>query len=167
MRSIPHRCAGPVRWVAVLGLSLGLGLAACSGAHEQHRGALPPAPVQVAPTTDVPALLGASIDEVRRRLGPAQPLPGRFTASQASMLFYAGQGPADSVTTFRTGGLLVLASYNAHSRRVRDFLLLGHHEDSLMGRARLHTSAANYLVMPVFYDNRSFRLLGLRVIPVK
>jgi hypothetical protein len=60
-----------------------------------------------------------------------------------------------------------VASYNARSRQVRDLLLLGHHEDSLMGRAHLRPNAATYLVMPVFRDNRSFRLLGLRVIPTK
>jgi hypothetical protein len=159
-------CSGPVRWVAALGISLGaLG---CSGAHEQHRVPLPPAEhVQVAPTTDVPALLGISIDGLRQRLGTPQPLPKRFATSEASRLLYTSQGRLDSLMVFRTGGLVVLASFNIHSRQVRDLLLLGRHEDSLMGRARLQPNAANYLVMPVFHDNRSFRLLGLRIIPTK
>jgi hypothetical protein len=139
----------------------------CSGSHEQHRVSPPLGLVQVAPTADVPALLGMSIDGLRQRLGPPQPLPAQFTTSQASTLLFASRGQFDSLATFRTGGLLVLASYDAHSRRVRDLLLLGHHEDSLMGRAHLRPNAAEYLVMPVFRDNRSFRLLGMRVIPTK
>ncbi|TVT42795.1 hypothetical protein FNT36_01495 [Hymenobacter setariae] len=154
---------GPVRWVAVL--SSGLGLLSCSGSHEPPR--MPPqvGHVQVAPTTDVPALLGLSIDTLRQRLGPPQPLPRQFTTSQASALLYTSRGRRDSLLAFRTGGLLMLATYNTQSRRVRDFLLLGHHEDSLMGRAHLRAGAGSYLVMPVFRDSRSFRLLGLRVIP--
>jgi hypothetical protein len=71
------------------------------------------------------------------------------------------------VTTFRTGGLTLVASYNARSREVRDLLLLGHHEDSLMGRAHLQANTPSYLVMPVFYNGNAYRLLGLRVIPAK
>jgi hypothetical protein len=167
MRCFSHRnCSGPLRWAAVLSMSLGL--LACSGSHEPRRMSPSPAGhVHVAPTTNVPALLGISIDELRQRLGPPQPLPAQFTSSEASALLYTSRGRLDSLLAFRTGGLLLLATYNAQSRRVRDFLLLGHHEDSLMGRARLRPSAGNYLLMPVFGDSHSFRLLGLRVIPTK
>lgn len=167
MHCLPHRaCFGPLRWAIALGI--GLGLPGCSGSHEPSR--VMPAQVghvQVAPTTNVPALLGNSIDELRQRLGPPQPLPAQFATSEASFLLYTSRDRLDSLAVFRTGGLLLLATYDAHSRRVRDFLLLGHHEDSLMGRAHLRSGAANYLIMPVFQDVRSFRLLGLRVIPTK
>ena len=156
----------PVRWVVALGTSLAM--LGCSGAHEPHRMSPPPVRhVQVAPTADVPALLGVSIDGLRQRLGPAQPLPDQLATSAASSLRPTSPGQFDSLAAFRTGGLLVLASYDAHSRQVRDLLLLGHHEDSLMGRAHLRANAATYLVMPVFQDTRSFRLLGLRVIPTR
>lgn len=151
------------RLAAVGGSAVLLG---CSGSHESRRVPPPEAGhVHVAPTADVPALLGLSIDGLGQRLGPSVPLPQRFLSSEASRLIYAAGGQLDSLKTFRTGGLLVLATYNAHSRQVRDLLLLGHHEDSLMGRARLRTSSPNYLVMPVFRDNHSFQLLGLRIIP--
>jgi hypothetical protein len=167
MRCLPRRgCLGAVRWVAALGISLGI--LSCSGSHEPRR--VPPPHVghiQVAATTDVPALLGISIDGLRQRLGPVQPLPDRFTSSEANALLHDTRGRLDSLVVFRTGGLLMLTTYDARSRRVRDFLLLGHHEDSLMGRAHLRSGAANYLIMPVFQDSRSFRLLGLRVIPIK
>jgi len=167
MRSFPRRgCPGPVRWVAALGI--GLGLLGCSGSHEPPRVPLPRVGhAQVAATTDVPALLGISIDGLRQRIGPPQPLPNQLITGVARTLLYSSQGQLDSLMVFRTGGLLMLATYNAHSRQVRDYLLLGHHEDSLMGRAHLRSSAANYLIMPVFQDNHSFRLLGLRVIPTK
>jgi hypothetical protein len=167
MYCLPHRRrAGVVRWVAAC--SIGLNVLGCSGSHESRR--VPPSlvgHVRVAPTADVPALLGISIDELQQRLGPPQPLPGHFMASEVGVLLHASQGRLDSLVAFRTGGLQVLATYNTHSRQVRDLLLLGHHEDSLMGRARLRSNTADYLVMPVFRDNRSFRLLGLRVIPAK
>lgn len=143
----------------------GLLLAGCSGAHEsRHVPAADIVHAQVAPTTDVPALVGASIDGLRQRLGASVPLPTGHPGAATAALQGAA-GAADSVATFRTGGLVLLASYDAHSRRVHDLLLLGHHEDSLMGRARLRPNAASYLVMPVFYTGNSFRLFGLRVIP--
>jgi hypothetical protein len=167
MRCLLHRqCFGSVRWIAALGI--GLGVLGCSGSHESRRTPLSPVEhVQVAPTVNVPALLGISIDGLRQRIGPPQPLPSQFTTSEAGALLYTSRGRLDSLLAFRTGGLLVLATYNTHSRQVRDLLLLGHHEDSLMGRARLRSNTSDYLVMPVFRDSRSFRLLGLRVIPAK
>jgi hypothetical protein len=152
----------PGRWAAALGTG-GL-LAACSGSHEsRHVAATGSMQLQVAPTADVPALLGASIDDLHRRLGAMQPLPAALAAALPGSRLVL----TDSVTTFRTGGLTLVASYDARSREVRDLLLLGHHEDSLMGRAHLQANAANYLVMPVFYKGNSFRLLGLRVIATK
>lgn len=142
-------------WGAVATASLLL--ASCSGSHEPRRVPVVGA-AQVAPTADVPALLDQSIDGLRRQLGAAQPLPAGLPTERASL------SASDSLATFRTGGLTVVASYDARSRQVRDLLLLGHHEDSLMGRASLRVNAANYLIMPVFYPGSSSRLLGLRVI---
>ncbi len=152
----------PGRRHAVLGA--GVLLAACSRTHEpRHVAANDIVRTQVAPTADVPALLGVSIDGLHQRLGQARPLPAALAASMPESRLAL----PDSVTTFRTGGLTVVASYNARSREVRDLLLLGHHEDSLMGRARLQANAPNYLVMPVFYNGDAYRLLGLRVIATK
>jgi len=162
MRSPGNSVGRLGQWATIFGACLLL--AACSGAHEsRHVANGSSTQVQVTPTTDVPALLGASIDGLRQRLGATMPLP----ATLANALPEARLALQDSVTTFRTGGLTLVASYNARSRQVRDLLLLGHHEDSLMARARLRTNAPNYLVMPVFYAGSSFRLLGLRVIATK
>ncbi|RZK23068.1 MAG: hypothetical protein EOO56_06345 [Hymenobacter sp.] len=162
MHLAPNASSG-VGWRRVAG-SLGLLLAGCSGGREPHHApATSLAHAQIAPTTDVPALLGASIDGLRQRLGASQPLP----AATVAALPETALSLADSVATFRTGGLTLVASYDARSGQVRDLLLLGHHEDSLMGRAHLRANAPNYLVMPVFYAGKSFRLLGLRVIATK
>lgn len=145
------------RATASLAAGSWLALSACSGTHEP---AQTPAASQprgsIAPTTNVPALVGASIDGLRRRLGPTQPLPAGFGDPVMA---------PDSVLAFRTGGLLLLASYDARTRQVRDLLLLGRHEDSLMARATLRTSSPSYLVLPVFRTGSANHLLGLRVIP--
>ena len=140
-------------------------LIGCSGSYEPYHGPVARArAMRIIPTTDVPALLGASIDGLRQRLGPMQPLPATLRPSDVDILLSASKDRADSVVAFRTGGLTMIASFDVRSRQVRDLLLLGHHEDSLMGRARLHTGAADYLVLPVFYAGTSYRLMGLRVI---
>ncbi|MGI4835754.1 MAG: hypothetical protein ACRYFK_20040 [Janthinobacterium lividum] len=139
----------------------------CSGAHEPvQRGPettrLRP---EIKPTANVPALLGKSIEELRRRLGAAQPLPLIFT--DLTLYDNLAPQPTDSVLVFRTGGLLLAASYNTRSRRVNDLLLLGRHEDSLMHRATLRADAPGYLILPLFYPKRPGALLGLRVIPAE
>lgn len=149
------------RWLLGAGLALGAG--ACSGAHEPAQRS--PETTQpravIKPTADVPALLGHSIDELRRRLGPAQELPAAFGRIRQDSSPY----PSDSAVMFRTGGLQLIASYDIRTRVISDLLLLGRHEDSLMHRAALRADARNYLVLPVFQANRPGLLLGLRVIP--
>jgi hypothetical protein len=151
------RCARS-SWQLALAL-VSLLLADCSSSHEPPHGpALGPAHGLVAPTTDVPALLGKSIDGLRQQLGAQQPLPAGLTAIDTST------NSPDSLAAFQTGGLTLIASYDARSRQVRDLLLLGSHEDSLMGRANLRTNATDYLIMPVFYGRNSHRLKGLRIV---
>ncbi len=143
-----------------------LALSACSGAHEPVHAPTASRPRGIiTPTANVPALVGASIDALRRRLGPAYPLPPGF--DDPIMAAADNAAAPDSVAAFRTGGLLLVANYNAHTRQVRDLLLLGQHEDSLLAKAALQTSNANYLVLPVFQAGSANRLLGLRVIATK
>ncbi len=151
-------------WSAVAAGAL---LAGCSGAHEpphMHMSGSSAGHASIAPTTDVPALLGVTIDGLRRQLGTPRPLPPGIQRYEATGVLL---GTPDSIATFQTGGLLVIANYDAHSRQVRDLLLLGHHEDSLMARASLRANATTYLVMPVFHKGSPYRLLGLRVIATK
>jgi hypothetical protein len=148
--------------VLLLGSSL---LEACSGAHEPTH-TTTTAHAGVAPTANVPALVGLSIDDLHSRLGSSQPLPVGF-ASTAAVVSAANElTKQDSLLSFKTGGLTLVANYNAHTRQVHELLLLGHHEDSLMARATLRASANGYLVLPVFANNRPNYLLGLRIIPL-
>ena len=159
---------GAARWrLGGLLLAIG-GLAGCSGAHEPVQVASNPTPPAAAPTTNVPALLGLSIDSLHRRLGPVQPLPGNL-GSLANLFGRSTTGSAgqDSLASFRTGGLTLIASYSARTRQVSDLLVLGNREDSLVARAALHANASNYLLLPVFRPDQPGRLLGLRVISLQ
>jgi len=150
------------RWAAALLAVTGWWLAGCSGAHEptQVVGATPRA--VVAPTTNVPALLGHSIDELRGRLDTtAHPLPAGYLS-----LLSDGLASTDSLQGFRTGGLQLVATYNVTTRQVRDLLILGSREDSLMGRASLRSSARRYVILPVFRPGTPDKLLGLRVLAI-
>ena len=140
-----------------------LAMAACSRTHEKAH--VPDtAHGIITPTTNVPALLDASIDGLRQRLGPPQALP-----APVRQAFAANKNlvTADSMTAFRTGGLTLIANYDASTRQVHDLLLLGHHEDSLMGRASLRANAGNYILLPVFRDGQASQLMGLRVVAVE
>ena len=151
-----------ITWLLLAGSSW---LAGCSGAHEPGQVATTPLRMGMsAPTTNVPALLGVSIDGLYKRLGPAQPLPSGFTNQVEVFERDINSDQQDSVTSFRTGGLTLVASYDARTRRVRDLLLLGRREDSLMAKSALRTNASNYLVLPVFRANKPSHLIGLRVV---
>ena len=141
----------------------GAGLANCSGAHEPAQRSTEPARTlaETKPTANVPALLGKSIDDLRKQLGPDQQLPAGLHGSQEYLTPYA----TDSATMFRLGGLQLIASYDIRTRRISDLLLLGRYEDSLLHRATLRVDADSYLVLPVFQANKPGVLLGLRVIP--
>lgn len=135
----------------------------CSGSHEPAQTSPTPRS-SIAPAANVPALLGKSIDGLRSKLGAAQALPPSYSDPLTAIITASPTGRTDSLLAFRTGGLTLVASYDARTRQVRDLLVLGRHEDSLMARASLQADARNYLVMPVFSANRRNHLLGLRVI---
>jgi hypothetical protein len=138
-------------------------LSACSGTHEPTQTS-PTAHARVAATTNVQALVGMSIDGLHSRLGSMQPQPANLSEPMQAWREASGLAPHDSLATFKTGGLTLIASYKARTRQVHDLLLLGHHEDSLMARAALRTNASTYLVLPVFASNRPNYLLGLRIV---
>jgi len=141
-------------------------VAGCSGSHEPAQTSPTPPRSSVAPTANVPALLGKSIDGLHRKLGAAQALPPNYSDPLSAIITASPTGKTDSLSAFRIGGLTLVASYDARTRQVRDLLVLGQHEDSLMAQASLQAGARNYLIMPVFYANRHNHLLGLRVISI-
>ncbi|GAB3635835.1 hypothetical protein GCM10027422_14250 [Hymenobacter arcticus] len=155
-----------VNYLAGLLLAGSSWLAGCSGTHESGQAAAPPASHlgAIAPVTNVPALLGVSIDGLSKRLGPAQALPSGFANPLQVLTGTPGANRQDSLTSFRMGGLTLLASYDARTRQVSDLLLLGHREDSLMAQGSLRANARDYLVLPVFRANKPGHLIGLRVV---
>ncbi|RZK87583.1 MAG: hypothetical protein EOO62_39000 [Hymenobacter sp.] len=144
---------------AVFVAATGWGLAGCSGAHEPTQVVGATTHAAITPTANVPVLLGLSIDELRSSLGTAHALPTQYLDPLST-----GVASTDSLLAFRTGGLQLVATYNARTRQVRDLLVLGQQEDSIMGQASLRSSARGYLVMPVFRPDSPNRLLGLRVL---
>lgn len=141
-------------------------LASCSGTHEQAQVVATAARTSAA-TTNVPMLLGLSIDELQQRLGAAHQPPASLTDPNGALMGQQEQAMQDSVVTFQTGGLTLAASYDPRTRQVRDLLVLGHHEDSLMAKAALRSNSPNYLVLPVFRVNEPNSLLGLRIVATK
>lgn len=153
---------------ALVGYLAGLLLAGCSGTHESGQAAVRPTPRLAAPpATNVPALVGMSIDKLSERLGPSQHLPPDLANSLEGVVSAANLNRQDSLASFRTGGLTLLASYDVRTRQVRDLLLLGQREDSLMAQGTLRASARDYLVLPIFRVNKPGRLVGLRIIALK
>jgi len=150
----------PARWLLLAASSW---LAACSGAHESTQG-VTAAHARAAATTNVPALVGMSIDDLHRRLGSSQEAPASLTDPNGPLAGQDEQAMQDSVVTFQAGGLTLVASYDIHTRQVRDLLLLGQHEDSLMAKATLRPNAGSYLVLPVFRVDKPNSLLGLRIV---
>jgi len=150
----------PARWLLLVASSW---LAACSGAHESAQ-MVAAAHAGAAATTNVPALVGMSIDDLHRRLGAAQEPPASLTDPNGPLTGQSERAMQDSVVTFQTGGLTLVASYDAQTRQVRDLLLLGQHEDSLMAKGTLRANASNYLVLPVFRVDKPNSLLGLRIV---
>jgi hypothetical protein len=151
----------PARWLL---LAVSGWLAACSGAHESAQVTVSAAHAGTAATTNVPALVGMSIDDLHRRLGSSQQPVASLTDPSGPLAGHSAQVRHDSVVTFQTGGLTLVASYDIRTRQVRDLLLLGQHEDSLMAKAALRSNASNYLVLPVFRVDKPNSLLGLRVV---
>ena len=119
----------------------------------------PPARMVVA----LPALLGLTVEELARHLGPPQPVP---TPLQALLSQMPSTAPADSLRFFRFRTLNLLVNFDAGTRRLNDLLLIGSNEGLLMQRTGLLDDAANYLLLPVFHNHRPTKLLGLRVVPI-
>lgn len=117
-----------------------------------------PARTAATPVVNVAAVVGLSIDEVCRQLGPAQALPAGFQDP-------ARRSGNDSTLALQLRGLTVVVSYDASTRRVLDLLVLGNDEDALMSRTGLLARAPGYLLLPVFAVNRSTQLVGLRIVP--
>jgi hypothetical protein len=113
---------------------------------------------------NAPALVGRSIDQVRRQLGAP-----RETAAQAFGLEPTAQQLRDTkgegwINTFEKDGTTIVVTFNARSREVRDLVLLGTNEEELTRRAGLQLVDDNYLVLPVTDPAAPSKIMGVRVV---
>jgi hypothetical protein len=142
------------------------GIAACSGSYEPRRertGSTNAPESKPDSVLDVPGLLTLNIDKLTEEIGPRLPIPAGFVDPMMVPLAKASE-QVDSAYLFRYRGLAILASFDHHTRRVNNLLLLGSDEEQLMQQANLQLGMENYLVMPVFKESHSARLLGVRII---
>ncbi|RTQ47746.1 hypothetical protein EJV47_17655 [Hymenobacter gummosus] len=113
---------------------------------------------------NAPALVGRSIDQVRRQLGPP-----RETAAQAVGLEPTAQQLRATkgegwINTFEKDGTTIIVTFNARTREVRDFVLLGDNEEELTRRAGLQLVDEDYLVLPVADPAAPSKIIGVRVV---
>jgi hypothetical protein len=112
---------------------------------------------------DVPSLLPLSVDGLSQKIGPHLPVPAGFVDPVLVPLAKRNE-KLDSAYLFRYKGLGLVASYDYETRKVSNLLLLGADEDKLMAEGNLQLGAEQYLVMPVFHQSRTTKLMGVRVI---
>lgn len=123
----------------------------------------PPTTVPVA--VDLPTLAGYTIEQVRQQLGApqtqAEPPPAQPQPRSSRSLRIKDEGWAN---TFETGGVTLIVTFNARTRKVRDIVMNGSNEEELMQRGNLILTAPSYIVLPVFAPEAVTTLLGIRVI---
>ncbi|WP_133272179.1 hypothetical protein [Hymenobacter radiodurans] len=129
-------------------------------------------PAAVAPSVtlpvavDLPSLVGYSIEEIRERLGApretqAEPLAVQPKPRNSKSLRIKDEG---WINTFETGGVTLIVTFNARTRKVRDIVMTGNNEEELMQRGNLTLTAPSYIVLPVFAPETATQLSGVRVI---
>ncbi len=112
---------------------------------------------------DLPAALPLLPADFRARFGEPLPLPLGFLDLGKNL--GEGAAPTDSLAMFQPQGLPLIVSFDRRTGAVKDALVLGPDEATLMRQASLAPNAPHYLLLPVFYPSRPGKLLGLRVVP--
>ena len=145
--------------------SAGLGWA-CSGGRDKNKeasGAVAGPTRRLALVVDVPAVVGASIDELQRQFGPVQPLPAHLADPAALASIHPNDG-FDSAGTFQRRGVTLVATFNTNTRQVSDLLVLGKNEQTVIQQANLDIDSPKYLLLPVYDTHNTSRFIGLRVV---
>ncbi|UYZ63582.1 hypothetical protein [Hymenobacter weizhouensis] len=118
-------------------------------------------------TLNAPALLGSTIDQVRRSLGaPREAKAQKVGLEPTPEQLKATKGEA-WVNTFEKSGTTIIVTFDARSRKVRDLVLMGEDEDKLLYLGNLDLDAPEYQVLPVANPKNDRQLMGLRVVPKK
>ncbi|KUG08395.1 hypothetical protein [Solirubrum puertoriconensis] len=131
--------------------------------------ALPPNRAKRAapPVLNVPDLVGRNIDEVRKALGKPRETQALPLAAEPTAVQLRTSQAEEWTNTFDYQGATIVATFNAHTRKVRDLVLLGTNEDELMRRGNLDLVGDTYLVLPVPSPAEPSKIMGIRVLARK
>jgi hypothetical protein len=153
-------------WLGLLALS------ACSGGgrefkraetaaaqYREARRVLPTAPQLI----NLPAVLRLRMADFSARFGQPLPLADGFADPTKEPL--PGTAATESMVRFESKGIGMIVSFDVRTGAVRDVLLLGSDEATLMRQATLLPDAPDYVLLPVFTTRHTDHLLGLRVVP--
>ena len=113
---------------------------------------------------NVPALMGRNIDQLRRTLGAPKETNGQAIGLEPTAAQMKSTGGRDWINTFECNGTTLVITFNASNRKVRDIVLLGSDEDTLLRDANLSLTSAEYLVLPVMSPGNNTELIGMRVV---
>lgn len=154
----------------LLGVMLA-GLGSCTGTQSSASEVVTPAANSsasvVAVAVDVPQLIGQSIDEVRKKLGPAREKTSTAIGLEPTPAQMKATNGEDWINTFEKGGQTLVVTFNARTRTVRDIVLIGPDEDHLLQAGNLNLTASHYIVLPVPDPKNTHEVVGLRVVPRK
>ena len=142
-------------------------IAACTGTQTATEAGSPAVAraETVAPTSvNLPLLVGRSIDQVRRTLGPPRETKAQAIGLEPTDEQMKATKGQDWINTFEKNGTTVVVTFDARTRKVNDLVVLGSDEDELMGRASLSLTDAAYTVQPIANPKNDRELIGLRVV---
>jgi hypothetical protein len=146
-----------------------IGIAACTGrstVSEKRVSTVEPPPAEHA-SFDVTALLGRTIDQVRRKLGSPRETITQDLGPEPTPAQKRTAASENWTNTFEKNGTTLIVNFSARTRKVHDIIVVGDDEEELMRRSKLTLTALNYIVLPVLNPQNTSRVLGLRVIPLR
>ncbi len=120
-----------------------------------------------AATLDVPLLIGHTIDQVRRSLGPPKETKDQEIGIEPTSEQMQKTNGEDWVNTFERNGLTIVVTFNARTRKVRDLVLIGSDEDQLLRAGNLSLTDPDYIILPVAHPESSQAILGVRIVARK
>ncbi|SET00220.1 hypothetical protein [Hymenobacter actinosclerus] len=115
-------------------------------------------------TVDVPALVGRNIDQLRRTMGAPKETREQAIGLEPTAAQMKATKGQDWINTFERNGTTLVVTFDASTRKVRDIVLLGSDEDTLLREANLSLTSPEYLVLPVMSPGNSTELIGMRVV---
>ena len=146
------------------------GLGACTGSQSVSESSNPATGSTEASRTaavDMPSLVGRNIDQVRRTLGAPRETKEQSIGLEPTAEQMKSTKGEDWINTFERNGTTIVATFNARTRKVRDFVVVGADEDELLRNANLSLTAPDYMVLPVANPQNNREIIGMRVVARK